>query len=109
MEPFLVLGNRAPDWATAKRTRRRGTYRPSARELRLFATAAGARYSGSFGGLPRVAIWSIWNEPNLFSWLAPQRRRGVPLSPSIYRGLYLAGHRGLRDSGHGADRILLGS
>jgi hypothetical protein len=55
-----------------------------------------------------VDIWSIWNEPNLFGWLLPQRRRGVALSPSIYRGLYLAGYRGLRDSGHGDDTILLG-
>jgi hypothetical protein len=108
MRPFLTLGNRAPDWATAKRTRRRGIFRPSARELRLFARAAGTRYSGSFGDLPRVEIWSIWNEPNLFGWLLPQRRRGVPLSPSLYRGLYLAGHHGLRDSGHAGDTILLG-
>jgi hypothetical protein len=109
MRPYLVLGNRAPDWARAKRTRHNGTYRPSAAELELFSRAAGTRYSGSYGGLPRVDIWSIWNEPNLSSWLGPQRRsNGVPLSPSIYRGLYLAGWRGLRDSGHAGDTILLG-
>jgi hypothetical protein len=109
MRPFLALGNRAPDWATAKRGRYRGTYRPSARELGLFARAAGERYSGSYGGLPRVDLWSIWNEPNLFSWLAPQRRRdGTPVSPTIYRKLYLAAHEGLRASGHAGDTILLG-
>ena len=110
MAVFFAIGNRAPDYATRKRTRRHnGTYRPSARELRLFAEAVGRRYSGSYGGLPRVSIWSIWNEPNLSSWLAPQRsRRRVPLSPSIYRNLYLAGYRGLQASGHGGDTILLG-
>jgi hypothetical protein len=109
MRPFLALGNRAPDWATAKRARYRGTYRPSPREFELFARAAGERYSGSFGGLPRIELWSIWNEPNLFSWLAPQRRRdGTPVSPTVYRKLYLAGHRGLRATGHGSDTILLG-
>jgi hypothetical protein len=109
MRPFLVLGNRAPDWARAKRTRHDGTYRPSASEFELFSRAAGARYSGSYSGLPRVDLWSIWNEPNLSSWLAPQRRsNGVPLSPSIYRNLYMAGWRGLRDSGHAGDTILLG-
>ena len=45
---------------------------------------------------PNVHIWSIWNEPNLYSWLSPQRKGGVPQSPSIYRRLYLAGHAALR-------------
>ena len=109
MRPYLAIGNRAPNWARAKRTRHNGTYRPNASEFELFARAAGRRYSGSYSGLPRVTIWSMWNEPNLSSWLGPQRsRRGVPLSPSIYRGLYLAGWRGLRDTGHAGDTILLG-
>lgn len=111
MQPLLTIGNRAPDWATGKRTSsHNGTYRPSAREFELFARAVGRRYSGSYAGLPRVTLWSIWNEPNLASWLQPQRRRGgrIFLSPSIYRRLYLAGHRGLRDTGHGGDTILLG-
>jgi hypothetical protein len=103
MRPFLSLGGRAPDWAVRKRTRsHNGTYRPSAREFRLFSQAAGRHY-------PQVHIWSEWNEVNLSSWLQPQRgKRGVPLAPSIYRNLYLAGHRGLSDSGHGSDTILLG-
>jgi hypothetical protein len=103
LRPFLALGGRAPDWAIRKRTKsHNGTYRPSAREFQLFARAAGRRY-------PQVKLWSLWNEANLGSWLQPQRgKHGVPLSPSIYRKLYLAGFRGLRDSGHGGDTILLG-
>jgi len=101
MRPYLALGGRAPDWATARRSRYPGTYRPSAREFERFARAAGQHFSA-------VDVWSIWNEPNLYSWLAPQRRKRVPVSPSIYRRLYLTGHRGLRDSGHGDDTILLG-
>jgi hypothetical protein len=101
MRPYLSVGGHAPDWATRRRGRR-GTNRPDAKEFRLFAEAAGLHY-------PEVDIWSIWNEPNLYSWLSPQRRKGLePVSPSIYRGLYLAGHRGLRASGHGSDTILLG-
>jgi hypothetical protein len=101
MQPFLSIGGRAPDWASGRRGRR-GTYRPSAREFRRFAAAAGQRF-------PDVHIWSIWNEPNLYSWLGPQRRNGTPLSPSLYRGLYLAGYRGLvKDSGHSGDTILIG-
>jgi hypothetical protein len=103
MRPFLSLGGRAPDWAIGKKTRRNnGTYRPSAREFRLFAQAAGRHY-------PQVHLWSAWNEPNLSSWLQPQRgRHGVPLAPSLYRNLYLGAHQGLVDSGHGADTILIG-
>ena len=54
MRPFLALGNRAPDWATPKRGRYRGTYRPSAREFGLFARAAGERYSE--GGMRAVNL-----------------------------------------------------
>ena len=100
MRPFLSLGGRGPDWATGSRGRR-GTHKPKAKEFGRFAEAAGRRFPG-------VDIWSIWNEPNLYSWLFPQRRRGVPVSPSIYRKLYLAGHRGLRASGNERDTILLG-
>jgi hypothetical protein len=99
MRPFLSLGGRGPRWATGSRGRR-GTYRPNATEFGRFAEAAGRRF-------PEVDIWSIWNEPNLYSWLGPQRRQRVPVSPSIYRKLYLAGHRGLRASGND-DTILLG-
>ena len=99
MRPFLSLGGRGPRWATGSRGRR-GTYRPNAQEFGRFAEAAGRRF-------PEVDIWSIWNEPNLYSWLSPQRRKRVPVSPSIYRRLYLAGHRGLRASGND-DTILLG-
>lgn len=100
MRPYFSLGGRAPDWAT-KRKGRRGTYRPNAKEFRDFAEAAGLHFPG-------VDIWSIWNEANLYSWLSPQQVNGVPVSPGIYRGLYLAGHRGLETAGHGGDTILFG-
>jgi hypothetical protein len=100
MRPYLSIGGRAPAWATRGRGRA-GTSRPSAEEFGLFAQAVGRQF-------PNVHIWSMWNEPNLYSWLSPQRKRGVPQSPSIYRKLYLAGHGGLLASGHGADTILIG-
>ena len=104
MRPFVSIGNRAPDYATGRPTRRiNGIYRPSPSEFELFARAVGRRYAGL------VDIWSIWNEPGLSSWLQPQRdRRGRALSPSIYRNLYLAGRQGLVDSGHAEDFILIG-
>ncbi len=101
MRPFLSIGGHAPRWATRGRGRA-GTSRPNAKEFRLFAQAVGQRYAN-------VDMWSIWNEPNLYSWLSPQRSKsGTPLSPSIYRGLYLAGYRGLDAAGHRGDTILLG-
>src|SRR5215210_2949618 len=79
MRPYLTIGGRAPNYAV------------------------GRHYAGL------VDIWSIWNEPGLTTWIQPQRdRRRRPLSPSIYRSLYLAGHRGLSDSGHAGDTILIG-
>jgi hypothetical protein len=100
LRPYISLGGHAPDWAT-RRGGRRGTNRPDPGEFRQFAQAAGQHF-------PEVDIWSIWNEPNLYSWLSPQRSKGIPLSPSIYRGLYLAGYRGLKDGGHLGDTFLLG-
>ena len=61
--------------------------------------------------LPRVKTWSIWNEPNMPGWLTPQSSEDdvqLPASPHVYRGLADQMYRGLRESGHGSDTILLG-
>ncbi|MFN2617258.1 MAG: hypothetical protein ABR581_09060 [Thermoleophilaceae bacterium] len=108
LRPFISLGGSAPGWASSGTNRHPGTHRPSSSEFESFVFAAGQHFSGS-AGVPRVTLWSAWNEPNLTSWLSPQRnRRRIPLSPTLYRRLYLAFYRGLRDSGHAADTLLLG-
>jgi hypothetical protein len=54
-------------------------------------------------------MWSIWNEPNHPAFLLPQYRRGRgPVSGRIYRRLFFAAERGLRASGNGRDRVLMG-
>ena len=61
--------------------------------------------------LPAVRIWSVWNEPNLPRFLLPQRsgnRARTPVSPHVYRRLYLAAHGALSGTGHGGDTILIG-
>jgi hypothetical protein len=58
--------------------------------------------------LPRIDMWSIYNEPNHPLFLSPQRRRGVLTSPSLYRALYRAGWRSLALTGHRRDTILIG-
>jgi hypothetical protein len=96
-----------------------GTFKPIPSRFRSFVEAVGKRYSGSYRdenairkALPRVSLWSLWNEPNQPGWLSPQweRRDGqnVPASPALYRALYHAGREGLQRSGHGEDAILLG-
>ena len=53
---------------------------------------AAARHFGT-----KIARWSIWNEPNQPQFLLPQysAAKHTPLSPRIYRNLFLAGQRGL--------------
>ena len=111
MEVMLLLGGHAPAWASKKSPRGLpdGVHRPSANLFEQFARAVGTRYSGTYseyGGaqpLPRVTIWSIWNEPNLVSWLSPQRQ-----APRLYRNLMYGGFDGLNAAGHGGDTILYG-
>jgi hypothetical protein len=92
-----------------------GTFRPIPSQFRAFAEAVGKRYSGRYRDengirrrLPRVSLWSIWNEPNQPGWLSPQWANDIPASPALYRELYYAGREGLERSGHGGDAILLG-
>jgi hypothetical protein len=118
---FTVSGP-APNWAVPGK-RRVGYRRPKASQFRDFVHAVGQRYSGTYAvadagnsrPLPRVDAWSIWNEPNFPTWLGPQRvRRGrggrdiIPTSPRLYRQLIDGAYRGLNQSGHGGDSILLG-
>ncbi len=97
MSVMFQLGGTAPDWASRKSS----VDRPNAPEFGKFVHAVGTRYQ-------TVKIWSIWNEPNLVSWLSPQVKRGVPQSPRIYRGLVNTAYNGLKASGHGGDDVLLG-
>ena len=121
---FNITGP-GPKWAHAKKPKGskalQSSFKPRAREFKLFVTAVGKRFSGTYrdengsrGTLPRVNMWSLWNEPNQGGWLSPQweKRNGqtVPASPALFRKLYQAGYQGLVAAGHRADNsiILLG-
>ena len=97
---ILTVTGPVPRWATA--SKRDNITRPSAREFRAFMTAAGRHYKD------RVSTWAVWNEPNHPSFLGPQKSKGRNISPGIYRGLFLAAWRGLRESGNDKDRLLMG-
>jgi hypothetical protein len=60
---------------------------PDPAALAAFATAAAHRYSGQFGGLPRVQYWQGLNEPNLSLYFNPQYEGDKPVSPILYRAL----------------------
>ena len=101
---LLTVTGPVPRWAT------RGGHdhvtRPSPARFRRFVTAVARRYGS------QVSLWSVWNEPNHPDFLAPQYtghgRKRHPASPGIYRGLYRAAKRGLRDAGRRSARVLMG-
>jgi hypothetical protein len=123
----ISLGGPAPQWAIGRGQPVDGgfggVWKPSASAFKQFVQAAGTRYSGSYdptlgesapgdpNDLPRVSSWEIWNEPNFGGDLAPQAIKGssVPAAPSMYRKLLDAGWSGLRSTGHGRDRIVIGN
>jgi len=91
LTPFLLLEG-APRWAQ-RCSAPAGLMLvevcdPSPAALADFASAAAQRYSGAFGGLPRVKYWQGLNEPNLSLFFYPQfSTGGKPLSAGLYRAL----------------------
>lgn len=89
----IVTITGTPKWANGGKT---PNYPPrSLATLTQFAHMLAARYNGKQGhGI--VTRWSIWNEPNLGRFLAPQYRGKRIVSGATYAKLYLAGYRGIR-------------
>jgi hypothetical protein len=107
MEVLLTATGPIPAWASKCKgsvaTLR--TCKPDAKLFGAFVRALGTRY-------PTVKKWSIWNEPNLRSWLSPQYEtkggQAVQTSAYQYRRLATSAIAGLRATGHRADQIWLG-
>ncbi|MGI8904294.1 MAG: hypothetical protein ACR2IP_11710 [Solirubrobacteraceae bacterium] len=113
----LNITDPGPLWAMQSNSptvRAADHYAPNAGAFFNFVRAVGTRYSGTYHGIPRVHVWSIWNEPNQPGWLAPQSRRyagkEVPNSPRLYRQYVEAGYEGLLLTSHSTSRdtILVG-
>jgi hypothetical protein len=96
-------------------------WRPNVVAFRHFVTAVGRRYSGTWRDenqdrqlLPKIRMWSIWNEINQPASLAPQLvydrrlRKQVPVAPMLYRDLYYAASSALRSVGHTDSLLLMG-
>jgi hypothetical protein len=98
---LLTISGPVPKWATKDKLD--NLTRPQANAFAAFVTAVGRKYGD------QVDTWAIWNEPNQPQFLRPQfGNGGKAISPSIYRGLFKAGLRGLTKAGQGTERILIG-
>jgi hypothetical protein len=95
------------------------TWEPNDQQFYDFVFALGTRYSGKYKVgktvIPRVAVWSLWNEPNQGGWITPQWHNVggqlVPESAVIYRRLFTFGALALSRTGHTAktgDAVLMG-
>jgi hypothetical protein len=106
--PVWAAGADAPDPVTHP------WWKPSPTAFGAFVRAVASRYSGTYkplgatAPLPRISFWSIWNEPNYGSDLAPQAVDQVEVSPALYRELLNAAWQALQATGHGHDTILIG-
>src|SRR4051812_12018396 len=116
----------APKWGTScsakqhRAARIKYVCKPKPSLYGKFVTALGKRYSGKYVdprdttplALPRLKRWSIYNEPNLKSWLYPattrSRGKNVPTDAKAYRALAYAAIGALQKTGHKRDQILLG-
>ncbi|MEA2386673.1 MAG: hypothetical protein QOJ22_847, partial [Thermoleophilaceae bacterium] len=71
-------------------------FKPNAKAFGQFAQAA-AKHFGR-----RVTRYSIWNEPNWFTWLQPLKS-----APLLYRRLYQAGYAGVK-KGNRRAKVFMG-
>jgi hypothetical protein len=103
LQVLLTATGPIPAWASrcGGSVKTRSTCKPDPKLFGDFVRALGKRY-------PTVNLWSIWNEPNLRSWLTPQYSGTTLQSAALYRSLATSAIAGLRATGHRSDTILLG-
>jgi hypothetical protein len=106
MSVTLTVTGPGPNWTSAAPRRRRPAYKPRPAAFAAFAEAVARRYGAM------VDRYILWNEPNISAWLAPQasctRRRCVPVSPHLYRGLARAAYPAIAENDPVA-QIVIGS
>jgi hypothetical protein len=93
-----------PAWAQSPQGS--GQTRPDPNQLALFARAAATHYDGTQPGLPRVAYWEVWNEPNVSFFLQPQTQGSSIVSVDAYRTMI----NGFASAVHGvrSDNVVIG-
>ena len=93
-EVILTISG-TPRWANGGRNA--NVMPANVSDFTSFSRAIASRYSGRFMGYPFVRFWSIWNEPNLQLFLAPQfTAAGKSLAPANYAKLAAAAYTGIK-------------
>jgi len=119
MEVLITLWG-TPKWANGGKT---PNYLPTnMNDMKQFAQAIAARYSGRYAGYPFVRFYGIWNESNLGQFLSPQfGTGGAIVGPAAYAKLAAAAYAGIKagnakalvaigeTSSHGRDHPLAGA
>jgi hypothetical protein len=83
-----------PKWANGGKT---ANYPPkNLNDLTQFSQMLATRYNGSKAGRGVVTRFSVWNEPNLQLFLAPQFNGSKIVSPAAYAKLYMAAYKGIK-------------
>jgi hypothetical protein len=100
MKILMTPTGPTPRWAGACAPIKDVEYncRPKAADYQAFVQAAATRYSGKFKNasgvtLPKVDMWSLWNEPNEKGWIQPN---STGVNAGIYRNLVYGGLAGLK-------------
>jgi len=104
-QQVLITISGTPRWANGGR---KPNYVPKKlSDLTQFAHMLAARYNGKRSGFGAVTRWSIWNEPNLGRFLAPQYKGKAIVGPAAYAKLYLAGYNGIK-AGNSLAQVAIG-
>jgi cellulase (glycosyl hydrolase family 5) len=75
-------------------------------DLTTFTKMLATRYNGRHGhGI--VALWSVWNEPNLQLFLTPQYAGKKIVGPANYAKLFKAAYAGIK-SGNSLSKVAIG-
>lgn len=98
---IVTITGDAPRWATSGE--RGGNYKPESAEYEKFVTAVAKRYSGVFSDVPKVGVFTIWNEPNHIQFIKPTSQ-----APRIYRKLVEVAVPALRANAAPDAKILIG-
>ena len=86
--PAWACGNKAPPYAC-------DGFRPSIPLFQHFVASAAQHFKG------RVSRYSLWNEPNWYTWLSPHDE-----APILYRNLYMTGYDAIKSIDPGAEVVM---
>jgi hypothetical protein len=96
--------NGTPKWANGGKAPNVMPTRVS--DLTAFAKMLATRYNGRHGH-GTVALWSVWNEPNLQLFLTPQYVGKTIVGPANYAKLYKAAYAGIK-AGNSLSKVAIG-